>query len=353
MVNKKSSSVASSSKSQASKSRIARTKVYKAVVAHLTSLGLEQAASESVATALLWAEERGIKSHGLERLPAYTAQYKKNKIKQKAKVNLVSLDQTAFLVDAANGFAYPALDLAIKALIQRGSEQAICVAAVKNSHHCGALGYYVQQLADAGLVGLLCCNAPACIVPWGGNKALFGTNPIAFACPRVTKQGKKKPPLMIDLSLSQSSRGKVMLANFRDEEIPLGWALDKHGKPTTDAAAALEGTMLPLGGVKGYLLTLIVEILSATLVGSNYSYESTSFFDDKGAPPGVGQFIMAINPLKFNPNFAPRLEELCQAILDQPNTRLPGQDKSISAKANKQAPAKLDISPRIREYLSI
>ncbi len=325
----------------------------KAVISHLKELGLEQSASESVANALLWAEVRGIKSHGLERLPAYTAQYKKAKIKPNAAVKLVSLDQTSLLVDADNGFAYPALDIAIKELSQRcgqsSSHQAICVAAVKNSHHCGALGYYVQQLADAGLVGLLCCNAPACIVPWGGNKALFGTNPIAFACPR-TKNGKKQPPLMIDLSLSQVSRGKVMLANFRKEEIPLGWALDKQGKPTTNAADALEGTMLPLGGVKGYLLALIVEILSATLVGSNYSYESSSFFDDKGKPPGVGQFIMAINPLKFNSNFAPRLEELCEAILAQPDTRLPGLDK---AEMINKPSSKIELSARIKEYINL
>lgn len=332
--------------------RVSLTKVSKAVLNHLQGLGLSPSVSHSITNALLWAEMRGIKSHGLERLPAYTAQYKKNKIKQNASVKLLSLDQTALLVDADNGFAYPALDIAIKELNNRCAQQTLCVAAVKNSHHCGALGYYVQQLAAEGLVGLLCCNAPACIVPWGGNQALFGTNPIAFACPRTNK-GKKQPPLMIDLSLSQVSRGKVMLANFKEEEIPLGWALDKHGKPTTNAAAALEGTMLPLGGMKGYLLTLIVEILSATLVGSNYSYESSSFFDDKGKPPGVGQFIMAINPLKFNPDFASRLEELCAAILAQPNTRLPGQDKSTSVEPSKSSSAKIELSARIKEYIKL
>ena len=338
------------------------SEVTKALLTHLMGLGLSQQDSESIASALLWAEERGIKSHGLERVPAYTAQYKKGKINPNAAVKLISLDQTSLVVDADNGFAYPALDFAIKEMISRCSNQAICVAVVKNSHHCGALGYYMQQLANKGLVGLMCCNAPACMVPWGGNKALFGTNPIAFGCPRSNDsndaQGKKskksKAPLIIDLSLSQVSRGKVMLADFAKEEIPLGWALDEQGKPTTDAAEALKGTMLPLGGVKGYLLSLIVEILSATLVGSNYSYESSSFFDDKGKPPGVGQFVMAINPFKFNPGFAPRLEALCDAILAQPDTRLPGIDKFIPEQdPSKKSATKIEISARTKEYIKL
>lgn len=317
---------------------------------HFIKLGLSPQLGDSLTASLLWAQQHGLESHGLERIPAYEAQYKKGKVNPDAKVKLVSLDDTALVIDADYGFAYPALDLALKEIITRCQQQVICLAGIKHSHHAGALGYYAQQLAHNELVALLCANAPASIAPWGGNKALLGTNPLAFACPRdgdKVGSGTTKPPLLIDMSLSKVARGKVMVANFAGEEIPPDWALDKQGTPTTDAAKALEGTMLPLGGAKGYLLALMVEILSAALIGNNFSYQSSSFFDDKGKPPGVGQLIIAINPVKINPGFINRIEDLCQMILKQPGTRLPGADKVSSPHSI------IKVSPRMQQYLKL
>ena len=319
-----------------------RAHIEKSVLKHFATLCLSEQQAQSIAKALLWAEERGISSHGLERIPAYTAQYKKKKINPKASLKLVSLDDSSIVVDANFGFAYPALDLAVREISRRCRRQSICFAAIKNSHHAGALGYYSQQLAQAGLISILGCNAPASIAPWGGKKALLGTNPIAFSCPR----GKKNPPLIVDMSLSKVARGKIMAADFAATKIPEDWALDEQGKPTTDAAAALKGTMLPLGGAKGYLLALMIEILSGPLSDSNFSYESSSFFDDKGKPPGVGQFIIVINPLSFNPDFFRRIEELCMMILAQPGTRLPGTSKANGAK-------KINPSQRMIDYLNL
>ena len=323
--------------------------ISQAITKLFLSLGIDAEQSQSVLHALLWAEQRGISSHGLERIPAYVAQYKKGKINNQPKLKLVSLGPSAALVDADYGFAYPALDLAIKQIRNQlhnsVAELPVYVTGIKNSHHSGALGYYAEQLAgEAGLLALLCCNSPPSMAPWGGTKPLLGTNPLAFACPRAAG----KPPLLIDMSLSKVARGKVMAADFAGNEIPNDWALDKHGKPTTDPAVALQGTMLPLGGVKGYLLALIVEILSAALVDSNFSYQSSSFFDDKGKAPGIGQFILAINPLKFNPRFASRIEELCAEILRQPGTRLPGEEKVLQKRSRKLA-----ISERVRKCLKL
>ena len=130
----------------------------------------------------------------------------------------------AIQVDAQHGFAYPAMELAIDKLGDLASKTGVAVAAVTNSHHCGAAGYHVENLAKQGLVGLLFANTPIAIAPWGGQKGLFGTNPIAFAVPR-----KDKDPMVIDLALSKVARGKIMVAKWDNKPIPEGWALDATG----------------------------------------------------------------------------------------------------------------------------
>jgi (2R)-3-sulfolactate dehydrogenase (NADP+) len=202
---------------------------------------------------------------------------------------------------------------------------------VTNSHHFGAAAYHIEPLARAGLVALAFGNSPAAIAPWGGSTGLYGTNPIAFACPRLMPDGGDAP-LVIDLSLSKVARGKIMVAAQRGEPIPEGWALDAAGKPTSDAKAALAGTMLPLGDAKGAALVLIVELLSAALTGANFGYQASSFFDAKGPPPRVGQFFLLIDPGRFGAGFPARVGTLAAAVLAQPGTRLPG-DRRLAARA--------------------
>lgn len=149
---------------------------------------------------------------------------------------------------------------------------------------------------------------------------LFSTNPIAFAVPRADDR-----PIVIDLSLSTVARGKVMVAKQRGEPIPEGWAFDAQGQPTTDADAALAGTMVPMGDAKGAALALMVEIMAAALTGSSYAFEASSFFNADGPPPDIGQSFLLIDPGPLaGPGFGARLETLLTAISDQPGTRLPG-----------------------------
>ena len=228
---------------------------------------------------------------------------------------------SAFLrIDARNGFAYPAIDLAIDEICASVKTTGLAAAAITGSHHCGQLGHHVERLAERGLVALMVANTPKAMAPWGGNTPLFGTNPIAFAAPR-----NNEPPLVIDLSLSKVARGKIMAAAKRGETIPEGWALDRDGNPTTDPKAALDGMMLPMGDAKGSALALIVEILAASVTGANYSYEATSFFEAEGAPPGVGQFILALDPGVSV--FHKRLEALIGEIEGQDGARLPGSGR--------------------------
>ena len=152
----------------------------------------------------------------------------------------------------------------------------------------------VERLAQAGMVALFFANAPAAMAPWGGKRALFGTDPIAFACPLPDHA-----PIVVDMSLSKVARGHILAAIQKGEPIPEGWALDADGKPTTDAKAALAGTMVPLGDAKGTALALMVELLAAGLTGANFAHEASSFLDAEGPPPGTGQLIIAIDASAF------------------------------------------------------
>jgi (2R)-3-sulfolactate dehydrogenase (NADP+) len=279
-----------------------------------------EANAACVARALVAAEADGQKGHGLSRLPSYAAQAASGKVDGHAVPILEQGARAALRIDARNGFAFPALAMAVDRLPSLAAETGIAAAGVHHSHHFGQAGYHVEQLAARGLLGLVFGNSPKAIAPWGGSEGVFGTNPIAFAAPR-----RSEPPLVIDLSLSKVARGRIMLAAKQGEPIPEGWAFDSYGKPTTDAEAALQGTMLPMGDAKGAALVLMVEILAAALTGARFGFEASSFFTAEGDPPAVGQFLVAIEPRVFSGDaFAERLETLVGAILEQPGTRLPG-----------------------------
>ena len=179
-----------------------------------------------VALALVAAEADGLKGHGLSRLPSYCGQSASGKVDGFARPEVSRIASAAVGVDARNGFAYPALSLAIDELAGLAPSTGVAAAAVSNSHHCGVAGHHVEALAGKGMCGLLFANTPQAIAPWGGSKGVFGTNPIAFAAPR-----EGKDPLVIDLSLSKVARGKIMFAKQEGESIPEGWALDSNGAP--------------------------------------------------------------------------------------------------------------------------
>jgi (2R)-3-sulfolactate dehydrogenase (NADP+) len=275
--------------------------------------------ARSVARALVAAEADGLKGHGLSRLPMYAAQAKVRKVDGNAKPTLAQPRPGLTAVDAQYGFAFPAIELAEQALQKSSASQGIAAAAIRRSSHAGAAGHPVERLAQRGLVALMFVNTPGAMAPWGGSKAVFGTNPLAFACPLLGRE-----PVVIDLSLSKVARGNVMTAKQRGEKIPPGWALDADGKPTTDPDAALAGTMLPMGDAKGTALALMVELLAAGLTGANFASEASSYLDAEGAPSGTGQLIAAIDPAALGGAAVSRFSQLAAAIEAQLGARLPG-----------------------------
>ena len=281
--------------------------------------GVKEDVAASVSTALVAAETEGQIGHGFSRVKDYIAQVKSKKINLDAKIKIEYPKATYISVDADYGFAYPALDQAISEGAFVAKEHGSAVVSVFNSHHCGALSVQVEKIAKHGLIGLMMANTPKAIAPWGGKDPFFGTNPIAFAVPRI-----KKDPLVIDLSLSKVARGKIMHAKKSNSEIPEGWALDSSGNPTTDPDQALHGSMLPIGEAKGSALALIVEILAATLSGGTQSNKASSFLNSEGGPPGVGQFLLFISPGTNSDSFLARLEKLLNSIEEMEGIRLPG-----------------------------
>lgn len=292
----------------------------------LTQRALENAGASSVqaastARALVAAEAQGLASHGISRVPMYAGHIEAGRVIGHAQPRIQAERAGAVLVDAGNGFAFPACELAVKEAIARAKNCGIAIGAVCNSHHFGAAAYHLEAVAAAGLVGLAFGNSPAAMPAAGGKRAIFGTNPIAAVFPR---QGAR--PVTIDLSLSEVARGKLMVAAKKGEPIPLGWALDAQGNPTTDPAKGLEGSMLPAGGTKGAMLALIVELLVTALTGSQFGAEADSFFVKEGNQPRLGQVFIAIDPgaLAGSATYFARVEALMGAMLVDDGVRVPG-----------------------------
>ncbi|SMX35879.1 Ldh family oxidoreductase [Maliponia aquimaris] len=286
--------------------------------------GVPQGTAASVARALAAAEAEGQVGHGFSRLADYVAQVRTGKIDAQARPVCRAVSETLLAIDAGNGFAFPALDLAVRNGVLLAQRTGCAVMAVSRSHHSGALSVQVDRIARAGLIGLMVANTPAAMAPWGARTPVFGTNPIAFAAPRADA-----PPLVIDLSLSRVARGKVMNAKKSGKPIPEGWALDAEGRPTTDPEAALSGSMVPIGEAKGTALALMVEILAAVFTGATLSADMPSYFTADGPPPGSGQFLLALKPAS-GAGFAMQMEALVGQILAAEGARLPG-DRRLKA----------------------
>jgi (2R)-3-sulfolactate dehydrogenase (NADP+) len=290
----------------------------------LQAAGASPAMAASTARALVLAESQGQGGHGLSRVAQYATHLRNGRANGAAVATVVKRRGGALLVDAQHGLAFPACDLAMAEAVTTAQTQGVAFVGVMNSHHCGVVVDHLRAVAAAGLVGLGFANSPAAMPTAGGKHAIFGTNPVAAVFPR-----RAADPLMIDLSLSEVARGKVMLAAKKGEPIPAGWALDASGQPTTDAAAALKGSMLPVGAVsspKGAMLALVVELLVTALVGAHFGFEASSFFVDEGNQPQLGQAFIVVDPgaLAGSDSYLDRVEVLVAEMLSDEGVRLPG-----------------------------
>jgi len=286
----------------------------------LRRAGASKSMARATAKALVAADSEGLSGHGVSRTSLYVQHLREGRVDGKAKPKVVKRKGATTLVDACNGLAFEATVLGVKEAIRRAQRYGVSFTSITNSHHFGAAAYHLAPIAEAGLVGLTFTNSPAAINAWGGKRAFFGTNPIAAIFPR-----REVPPLIVDLSLTEVVRGKIMLYAKEGKPIPLGWAVDRDGNPTTDPKAALTGSLMAISGVKGTVLAMMVEILCCALSGAAFSFENDSYFEP-GGKPRIGHAILAVDPdaLAGAGSYFERLEVMVSAMTQDDGVRLPG-----------------------------
>ncbi len=292
----------------------------------LISSGATAVQAGPTARSIRDAEADGIRLVGLAYLPTYCDHVACGKVAGDAVPTVERPLAATVLVDAHHGFAHPAFEAGRLPLVEAARACGIGILAISHSYSAGVLGWFVERLADDGLVSVMFANSSALMAAAGGSAPFFGTNPIAWAAPRALL-----PPVVADFSTSAVAWVKVNAAAKAGEVIPLGWALDAGGRPTTDAVAALAGSMAPAAGHKGSALALLVDIMSGGVAGSNFSFEASNFGGNVGGPPDVGQVILAIDPAAtMGSAFVDRIEVELAAMTAQDGVRLPGDRRLAS-----------------------
>ena len=292
--------------------------------------------SSICANALINAELVGAPSHGLSRLKMYCDRIKAKLINPRPKIKIKRISQSISHIDANNSIGFVAANLAIKTAINNAKKTGIGLVAIKNSGHYGLSGYYAEQAVKQKLITIILTNAPPAIAPHGALKTLFGTNPICFGAPTASKI-----PFILDTSVSMINRGKIRVAAKLGNKIPEGVALDKYGKPTTDAKKALEGVQLPIAGFRGSGLAWMVDILSGVFTGGNHAGKVKDPFNDFSGPQNIGHlFIVMKQGLFVGNNYNKRIKENIKIIKKLPKKKdikeilYPGQNKYSRYKNN-------------------
>lgn len=290
----------------------------------LTAAGTSDSNARPLAQATAATEADGIASHGLAYIPIYCEHVRCGKVDGQAQPVLSRPAPAIVQVDAATGFAHPAIALGFEALIPAARELGSAALAVRNSYNCGVLGYHTRRLATEGLLAIGFTNAPASIAPVGGRRPVVGTNPFSLAAP----DGAGSAAVLIDQSASVIAKSEIMKHAREGLPIPPDWALDPEGHPTTDPEIALKGSMAPSGGYKGVGVALMVEIMAAAMTGATLGVNASPFSGTKGGPPKTGQFFLAISPEATSGGlFAERLGALVEELRDQPGVRVPGDGR--------------------------
>jgi len=266
-------------------------------------------------------ERDGAASHGIFRIPGYLSSIASGWVDPRAQPRVEDIGAAMVRVDAMNGFAQPALAAARSLVLAKVRDAGAAVLAIRNSHHFSALWPDVEPFADEGLLAISMTNSFACAVPHGAQSPVFGTNPIAYAAPRLGG-----PPLVADLATSSMSNGDVQIAAREGRQLPQGYAVDGEGRPTTDPQTVLDsGALLTFGGHKGSAISLMIELLGAALTGGQFSFEVDWSAYPGAQTPHTGQLFIVIDPDRGNPgNFAARAETLVERLLDAGMSRLPG-----------------------------
>lgn len=284
----------------------------------LNKAGCNEANAEALAECIYQAEWHGAHSHGLFRMPGYLASLNSGKVNGNADPKLSNSRPSVLAVDGDAGYAPIAHRRLADPLAELAKSQGVAIAALTNTFHFAALWQEVEMLANRGVVAFACTAFKPALPPAGGTKPLYGTNPIAFAWPRENDE-----PCVFDQASAVMARGEVMIAARDGHDLPPGAGIDSDGNPTTDPSEVLKGALLPYGGYKGASIAMMVELLAASLIGEQLSFEAAVQDNNDGGPPRGGEFILALDPS----HGLASSEGLFAKVLEQEGTRLPGDGR--------------------------
>ena len=321
------------------------TKIFK-------KFGLTQDHAKISAKALINAELVGAYGHGLSRLKMYCDRISKKAINPKPKIKIKKISQSISHINADDSIGFVAADIAIKKAILNAKKTGVGLVAVRNSGHYGLSGYYAEQAVKKNLVTMIYTNAPPAVAPHGALKSLFGTNPICFGTPSGSKA-----PFILDTSISMINRGKIRFASKNNQKLPIGVALDKFGKPTTDANKALKGVQLPIAGFRGSGLAWMVDILSGVLTGGNHAGRVKDPFEDFSGPQNIGHLFITFKTNLFVKDYKRRIKDNIKKVKRLPKVKgikeimYPGQNKNKRYKMNLKKEIK--ISKIIKKEIEI
>lgn len=289
--------------------------------AALSAHGAGEMQAAAVAKAVARAEALGNVICGLYYLESYCTQLASGRVNGTVDPVVSRPRPGAVLADARFGFAQPAFATALPQAIAAAVENGVATLAVAHAHTCTSLGYFTEQIAAADLIGIGFTNASPVVAPPGGNKAVIGTNPIAMTVP-----GEDGPAMHFDFSTSAVALGKITMAKAAGESIPLGWAVDADGQPTTDPEAALKGALVSAGGYKGWGFGLMAELLAAGMTGAVNSLDVSGLKVPEGKPHDLGQFYILMDPGTYHDDFGARFARVAEAVAAQEGARIPGAD---------------------------
>ena len=302
--------------------QISVANIFRHSKATLLKFGAIDWIADAVAEAIAKSESVGNRICGLYYLESYCLQLQSGRVNGDVEP-IVSQERGGIVrVDAQFGFAQPAFQKGLASACLAAVENGISSLAIGRAHTCTSLGYFTEQIAKKNLIGIGFTNASPIVAPPGGKSRIIGTNPIAFSVP----DGNGKTAIHFDQSTTAVALGKITMAKAAGEKIPLGWALNKNGKPTTDAAAALQGSLVSSGGYKGWGFGLMAEVLAAGIAGGLASQFVQPLKATNGEPHNLGQYYILIDPQKSN-SFENLLNDLKAAVSQDEGTSLPGQDK--------------------------
>lgn len=303
--------------------------LHRRVEAIFLKAGVSDRQAGAITRVIVAAERDACKSHGIYRIEGALRTIKAGKVRPDAAPELIPPSSPAIVkVEAKGGFASPAFELGLPILAERAHACGIAALAINDAVHFSALWFEVEALAEAGLAGLAMCPSYATVAPAGGTRPLLGTNPFAFGWPR-----EGKPPYVFDFATSVAARGEIELHRRAGKPLPEGWAIDADGRPTTDPAAALSGSMLPFGGHKGSAIGTMIELLGGVMIGDLTSSEALDLLGTTTLYPTRGELVVAFSPQAFAAgrlgNPLVRAEALFEAILGQ-GARLPSQRRFLA-----------------------